>query len=327
MIAQTYLAEEGTRWKPRSRSGFRYLLAAFEDEMRVVKILRPSQLNSETISAWVERRQSGDDKVTNATINRTLALVRRMLRWASRRKPPLCPASPLDAMPNLREVKRGAHPTIPSPAEWSRLVAELAAAPLPTWGSDERRRRAAVNARGLALFVATAVQTGMRLDELRHLRDEDLDADAVHVRAWGDWSPKSYQERTIPCPSSVIALAREMVAWKANAKGLNGEAVQLGEHWINDRLDEAWARAKLPEGEAARMHDARRTFATELVRAGQPLTVVRDRMGHRDVQTTERYLGRYRSDREREVPDFGVGRSLVAAPAEVIPMKGRERRS
>ncbi len=70
------------------------------------------------------------------------------------------------------------------------------------------------------------------------------------------------------------------------------------------------------------MHDCRRTFATELVRHGQPLTIVRDRMGHADVETTERYLGRYRSDRDRVVPDMGVGVSLAAAGgAVVIPMR------
>ena len=59
-----------------------------------------------------------------------------------------------------------------------------------------------------------------------------------------------------------------------------------------------------------------------LVRHGQPLTIVRDRMGHADVETTERYLGRYRSDRDRVVPDMGVGASLAAAGgAVVIPMR------
>nr|MBK7069574.1 site-specific integrase [Deltaproteobacteria bacterium] len=72
------------------------------------------------------------------------------------------------------------------------------------------------------------------------------------------------------------------------------------------------------------MHDCRRTFATELHRSGQPLTLVRDRMGHGDVETTEGYLGRYRSDRDRVVPDMGVGAALLgAAPAPTPDRKSR----
>ena len=95
----------------------------------------------------------------------------------------------------------------------------------------------------------------------------------------------------------------------------------LGSHWINERLDAAWSRAGIG-GDAPRMHDCRRTFATEWVRHGQPLIIVRDRMGHADVETTERYLGRYRSDRDRAVPDMGAGASLVGgSSATVIPLR------
>jgi integrase len=178
--------------------------------------------------------------------------------------------------------------------------------------------RHVANARGAALLVATAVQTGERLDELRHMRLEDIGTDEIRVAAWGDWSPKNHRNRTIPVPSQTATLAKEFVAWRDHAVGLNGQALVVGEHWISEQLDAAWAKAELA-GDAPRMHDCRRTFATELHRSGHPLTLVRDRMGHGDVETTEGYLGRYRSDRDRVVPDMGVGAALFGAASPPTP--------
>lgn len=48
--------------------------------------------------------------------------------------------------------------------------------------------------------------------------------------------------------------------------------------------------------ETYRPHDARRRWVTELVRAGVPISTVRDLIGHRDVQTTERYVCSYYDD-------------------------------
>ena len=107
-----------------------------------------------------------------------------------------------------------------------------------------------------------------------------------------------------------MTLAKQFVTWRDRAVGLNGKFLVIGEHWISEQLDAVWAETELP-GDPPRMHDCRRTFATELYRSGQPLTPVRDRMGHGDVETTEGYLGRYRTDRDRLVPDMGVGATLL----------------
>lgn len=328
-VVKRYLAEEGPRWKPRSRNSFRGLLVAFAETMSEDGIALASSVTSEALSSYIEERQ---DDVENATINRTLMAVRRMVQWARARSPALLPAPVyLESIKALKEVVREASPLIPSPQEWSLVVSRLASEQyLPhLTQTDHALEHHARNSRGVALLVATAVQTGMRIDELRHLRADDIGADEVRVKAWGGWSPKSRRERTIPVPTSTAQLAREFAAWRESARGIRGAGtgggrLGLGSHWINERLDAAWSRTEVG-GVAPRMHDARRTFATELVRAGQPLTIVRDRMGHADVETTERYLGRYRSDRDRVVPDMGVGDSLLSAGvAPVIALRPRK---
>lgn len=335
-IADLHDIERGPTLKPRSRASVNLHLEAFAFAMLALGVERPSQITDAILSEWINSRAKGGDKgrskagVENGTLNRAIGAVRTTLRWAAKREPPLCRLTPLDTRSNLSEIVRKPHPIVPSPDEWRALVGALATDPYPEDGHDTvfQKSAHASNARGVALLVGVAVHTGMRLDELRHLRESDCDRDTVHIRAHGDWSPKSWAERSIPVGPSAAEAAREMCRWRTQALGLNGAALAIGEHWITERIEAAWKRAKLP-GDAPRMHDARRTFCTELVRAGQGLAVARDRLGHRDVATTERYVGRYRSDAECEVPDVGV-LGVLARPANgatviTLPSKGRKR--
>lgn len=317
-LIELYGVERKGAYKPRSWGSIALHLFAWAEAMAAAGITRPSQITDAALSAWITERQKTAD---NATINRALVAVRVCLAWATERTPPLCAVTPMARRDNLTEIDRTPHPLIPSPAEWRRVVGELAAEPYAgRWQTAAQRERHAANARGVALLVAVAVQTGLRLDELRHLRAEDVHEGSVEVRAHGEWSPKGWAERSIPIPSGAADLARELVRWRDAAVGSSGKPIALGEHWINARLDAAWSRLGIA-GDAPRMHDCRRTFATELVRAGQGLTIARERLGHRDVSTTERYLGRYRSDAAAVVPDFGVGSVLTAPAADVIPLR------
>lgn len=322
-IGQLYAEERRGAYKRRSWDSIELHLSTFQEAMVAQGITRPSQITDAALSSWITARQK---TAANATINRSLDAVRVWLRWASKRAPPLCALTPMDTRENLPEIDRAPHPVIPSPEEWRGVVAELAAEPYEhkRWDTPRQRAIHAASARGVALLVALAVQTGERLDELRHMRQEDIHPSSIEVRAHGAWSPKGWAERSIPIPASVAGLALEFVRWRDGAIGANGSALALGEGWINDRLDAAWLRLKLA-GDAPRMHDARRTFATEIVRSGQGLTIARERLGHRDVSTTERYLGRYRSDAAREVPDLGVGSVLTSTPAAVIPLRRPKR--
>lgn len=338
-IGDLYDTERGPTLKPRSRRSISLHFEAFTAAMTTLGVEYPSQLSDEVISRWVNTRVKGSDGgkntkgVEHATLNRALGAIRTALRWAATREPPLCALTPLDKRRNLSEIDRKPHPTIPSPEEWRALVGALAEEPYSgRWGEAEQVLRLhAVNSRGVALLVGVAVHSGLRLDELRHLREDDCDRDVVHVRAHDGWSPKGWQERSIPVGAGAADAAREMARWRATAKGTNGIPLAIGEHWINERIDAAWKRAKLP-GSPPRMHDARRTFCTELIRAGQGLAVARDRLGHRDVATTERYVGKYRSDAEQAVPDVGVLGILsksagpVPEPTKPRPNRAKGRR-
>lgn len=325
-LAARYIAAHRDRWAPRQRDNAVYRLDALLTALATQGVRTITAITDDVLERWVREERArparGGGTITAATINRTIQVARAMARWASSRRPPLCDAGALGAWKNLPEIARNRDPLIPSPAEWAQVVRELEREPSPR-DTAEGRARTAANARGAALLVAVAVQTGLRVDELRHLRSEDVGADVVRVRAWGEWRPKDREERDVAVPPAVAELAREFAAWRARAVGLNGDRLALGGHWIEARLSAAWQRTGLP-GDAPGMHDARRTFATEMSRRpGVSLRDVQRLLGHGDLETTQRYLGRYRSDAERPAVDMGLAAVLSGAAAPVVPLRRR----
>lgn len=322
-LARLYTAENRHRWSQRQADNVAYRLGSFVAHVGVARI---DQVTAATLSTYVEARRRAwaeehkGARLTDAAVNRTIQIVRAMARWAVKREPPLCDPGALHAWKNLAEIARNRDPLIPSPAEWMTVVRELEREPSPRPNARAVARTRA-NARGLACFVALAVQTGLRFDELRHLRAADVGADVVRVQAYDGWTPKDREERDVPVPASVAELAREMILWRDQAVGLNSKRLVLGDHWVLDRVADAWARAELP-GDPPGMHDCRRTFATEMSRtAGVSIRDVQRLLGHADLKTTERYLGRYRTDAARPALDLGFAAMLHRPTATVIPMR------
>ncbi len=329
-ILIVYTREQASHYKPRTWASKEFLLNAFAKWIAAHKVERPSQITDALLAQWIAERQKGVGKKKgseNAPLNRALDAARVCLRWASKREPPLCKPTALERVKDLREIGRTQHNIIPSPDEWKHIVASLASEPPPKRCGNGQllRERHQVNARGAALLVACGVETGLRIDELRHIRPIDVDDTAAQVKAFEGWAPKSWEERTVPITRETAKTLRAFIQWRDVARGLNGRKIVLGDHWINDRLDEVWRRGNLPD-DAARMHDCRRTFATAQVRAGVGIDRVRVLLGHKDVSTTERYIGRYRSDADEPVTALGVAAVLDAPVADVIPMPAAAQR-
>lgn len=323
-MIETFTREMKGRYKPRTWGSMSLRLVAIAEWLEGEKVTIAVRVTDELVARWMAARQALG--LANASINRALLAAKVCFRWAATREPPLAPANAFVRASRLREVTRESHPIVPSPEEWRRTVAELLLEPLHERyrNSDKAKARHAANVRGIALLVGSACETGMRFDELRHQRAQDVGRQAVVIAAHGGWSPKSWHERTVPVSVETADALREMIRWRDQATGLNGSKLALGEHWVNERIAAAWARVKLA-GEAPTMHDCRRTFATATVRAGVGLDRVRTLLGHRDVTTTERYVGRYRSDAETPIATLGVVAVVGAGGATVIPLERGRR--
>lgn len=323
VIAEAYVrAPHG--WSRRTLSTTTSRVIAFVEAMAERGVTHPSLVSPAALDAWRKARMATRSRVT---INRDEIVARRMLAWGAAQG--MCGPTPLAERKALKEPRRKPAPLIPSPDELARVVAALGAIEATARAeaaSDPKHRvthaQRADAARGAALTIAVALATGLRLDELRHMTDGDITARAVSVTpergpADAAWQSKSYKERAIPVSDGAARAARAFVAWRTEGRGGKGKRVGLAGTWIADWIDRAAPVANVPR---FRMHDVRRTFATECVRGGIPITTVRDWMGHRDVQTTERYLGRYRSDADLVAPTPAALDVLGRMPANVVPI-------
>jgi integrase len=144
--------------------------------------------------------------------------------------------------------------------------------PLPAYltADDERRLFKHVEPAHKDAFQLLLL-TGMRRGELVGLKPGDVDGDSLVIR-----QSKSRKPRTIPLTEEALALALRVVRVSFRA----------------DDLTRAYRRAALTAGlspEKCRLHILRHTFGTRLARAGIPLNVVRELMGHATITMTARY--------------------------------------
>lgn len=162
----------------------------------------------------------------------------------------------------------------------------------------------------------TLLYTGMRRGELVGLRWSDVDFDRATVsvgrsvgvvmvdghRAMNIGQTKSGKARVVDLDAGTVGVLRE---WR-KARGVVGLGLvrqsayvfgQLdGGHMDPDTLSARFVRHLTSAGKAlgtdavpaVRVHDLRHTHATALLRAGTPVKVVSERLGHSDVMTTLR---------------------------------------
>jgi excisionase family DNA binding protein len=217
-----------------------------------------------------ERREQ--DGVTPATVNRCLAIVRRMLNlaveWGDLEKGQV-PKIKLFREDNLME-------RILSPEEEARLMRCC---------SDHLRS-----------ILITALNSGMRLGEILGLTWNRVDLDAGTILIT---KTKSGRDRTLPAN---IALRDELERLHAE----NGLSPFV---FVNPRTKKPLGSVKTAFKAACRragitgfrFHDARHTFASRLVAKGADIITIKALLGHSSVRITERYTHSGRDQKQKAV--------------------------
>jgi len=130
--------------------------------------------------------------------------------------------------------------------------------------------------------------TGMRPAELSHLAwpDVDFDLEIVKIQGKGEWKPKTDEERIIPLCDEALAILRELFSKKKGkwVFSYSDKPVKC----IQRSLKTASKKAGLHRHVTPNM--LRHTFATHALAAGSDLKSVMEIMGHRNIETTNRYL-------------------------------------
>lgn len=285
-------------WTARTEHSCRLRIAAFLEAVAALGATRPSDLTLAVLDAWRAERAK---RVSRATINRDETVARRLLAWAVARS--LATSNPFEGRDAVREPSRPRRRVIHSPTQIARAVA---------WASEQ-------GLRGWVLTAATLEITGLRIDEVRRLDESWLTPKGLRLvpdagAANAAWTSKGYRPREIELAPESLDTVKEFIAWKLKGKGATGKTVGVSERWFGKVADRATHAVKLPG--TYRPHDARRRWVTELVRAGTPISVVRDLVGHADVQTTERYVCAYYDDAKAV---------STPTPALITMLKERER--
>jgi integrase len=226
------------------------------------------------------------------------------------------PAARLGKLFSLRHDPR-AHVVVLEPEGVAQVLAAAA-----KWYTDDE------------LAVRAIFYTGMREGELLGLQWDDVDwpRNLIDLRRTVALrkgrlivnTPKSGKLRTIDAPASLIARLRELRSIRQAEASVAGAAMSpwvfpaatdpekpMNDAWFRDRV---W-RPLLEKAEVRhiRVHDARHTYASLMLRRGVPAFYVSRQLGHSSIQVTVDLYGHF-------IP--GADRHHVEGLAEAIETAG-----
>jgi integrase/recombinase XerD len=160
------------------------------------------------------------------------------------------------------------------------------------------------------LWFEFFLMTGMREQEVMYCywRDINLDAHTVRVTHKPDrgWTPKAYKEREIPIPDKLIRSLRKHAKNAGECALVFPTSGCLPKLDFLDCLKVVAKRAKL-KPDHFWLHKFRSTFATWHLQAGVDLRTVQLWLGHKDLESTMRYLKPARGKGIREAVNQTFG--------------------
>ncbi len=140
------------------------------------------------------------------------------------------------------------------------------------------------------------LMSGLRKAELENLEWDDVDftAGTVTVSPKADFTPKDWEQRTVEVPDDLLKILKEMPR-RGSLVFANTSGKKFTHSW-----DDCAAIAKRAKVEGAHPHRFRATYATRLLQNGVDLKTVQKLLGHRDIESTMRYLARAESKMVRQ---------------------------
>jgi integrase len=235
-------------------------------------------------------------RLTPASINRSMQLLRHMFNWAVGREY-------LERTP----FRRGTETLIRKEREDNRRRRRIS--------EDEEARLLSVAPPHLRSMIITALDTGMRRGEMLALRFADIDLDRKLIILRGV-TTKSKKTRVVPIPTVRLeavlkwlrldAAGEEKAAESRIFSDETGVPIRIiRKTWVLTvlrahgvaprwRREGGWRHiTRECQAEFQRInlhwHDLRHEYASRLVERHVPLAQVRDLLGHASIVTTERY--------------------------------------
>ena len=234
-------------------------------------------VDSKEVEKWIRWRSSrrlrtspGQEKLSPASVNRELSLLRRAFQLGYDHKPPLVARMPPIKKLGENNVRKG----FLTPEQYRALMAELPA-----------------HLRGI---TCVAYHVANRKGELLRLEwsDVELDGNPPIFTLWPG-ETKNKNGRTLPIlPGEMLDTLRALKVGHdrdfptETHVFLNAAGKPLVYHMMRKDWDEACTRAGLP---GLLFHDLRRSAVRNLRRAGVTETVAREFSGHKTAAVFSRY--------------------------------------
>jgi len=278
-FAKQFLAEVEKDRHPRTVRRYRVSLVSLEKWFGSKRL---SEITSEAISQYKSKRLELGR--SNATINRDLACLRRLLGMA------------------VRQDKLSRSPFTERKVEFLR---EPGSERILTF---EEERRYLAKARPTLRDVAVLIlETGLRPDEVFHTteRDVELDRRCLHIRSG---KTKNARRDVFLTDAALEVIKRRIRAIPSEARDGQSSSLYLfpryegfisvdgttGYDW-NRPMTQLWnahheALAASGIQPPFRLYDLRHTYGTRAVEAGMDVLTLMRLMGHASLHTTNRYV-------------------------------------
>lgn len=136
-------------------------------------------------------------------------------------------------------------------------------------------------------IVELMLQAGLRIKEIENLKMENVSDNEVFIESY-----ESHPQRTVPLNNSArSALKRYLEEGRYDSKSKNVFITKTGRRLlarnIRSLLNRYFEKADI---KGVKVNDLRNTFIVYQLKAGVPIDVVSQVVGHKRISTTEKYL-------------------------------------
>lgn len=182
---------------------------------------------------------------------------------------------------------------------------------------DEARRLVNASEVEFRPMVRAALLTGGRYGELRHAQVKDYDRKARTVFLL---ETKNAEPRPAYLEDEGVKMVEQAIAGKKP-----GDFIFLrpdGTQWKRSqqlrRMEDAFDRAKIDK---TTFHDLRRSYGARLARAGVPMAVIAEAMGHKDERITRKHYAHLAPSYVSETVRAALTGLGISEPSNVVPME------
>lgn len=231
-----------------------------------------SKLSVDTIRLWF--LQQMDQGISPRTINRKLSTLKSFYKYLT--KNGLCKNNPtLKIIPPKNAKKL---PVFFQEKEMDKIL-------------EIQEKSFTFEGKLTRIVIDLFYQTGIRVSELIHLIDDDIDFSAHVLRVFG----KGSKERFIPFGSSLESEIKDYLSLRTRETGIaqterlfvdkEGKPLSQQRVYLLVRM----AMGKVSSLQKRSPHVLRHTFATTMLNHGADLNVIKDLLGHTSLTATQVY--------------------------------------